>query len=669
MKLLKPWTPLCAEETGDGARLSVFGRTYTATATSPLASILSAGREILRAPMRFLLREDGEETVISSGFQHFLMDGASEAEADLLSTAEGREFVLNLSTHLEFDGCMSITLTVAPRGRSVAQCFGMEALRKADYRLDRLWIELPLTAEASRFFQYYPCLAGKHVLSAGGELTEAMALPHREQVFLTGEERGLLFCSESEEGWYPIGRRNAIELLPEEGGVTLRIRLLDGEPPAWQNATGARIDLTPITFRFGLEATPVKPMPEHLFAERAVHIDCYKKIPGDYCDFLSSPFADTGEVTYDRLARLGVNTLYIHEKWNDLQNSPRLTAETARRLREIVRECHARGIKVIPYFGYEMSTLAPYYGEMASESWRYAGPEGRAGWYRQPPQRNIRICQKSGFSEFFTEGIDRLMTAFGFDGIYLDGTAHVWPCENGEHGCGFTDEAGVRHATYPVWGTRKTMKRLCEIVCEKHGGIINCHAGSAFNLPALAFTSSLWDGEVFQTGFLHGRITSLPDGYFRALYTGRNIGIPIFLLTYLNPPVWDFHMALSTALPFGILPKVNDAGEPLAIISKIWETLDRFGVEGSEFLPYYGGACPVEASDGAVKVSAWQREGRLLAVLATTDRAADATFSVAAPHPRIANSLTGEILSEDGHATLTLRGFDFILLEISRAPL
>ena len=662
MKLLKPWTPLRAEETENGARISVYGRTYTATEASPLASILSQGCELLRAPVRFVLREDGEETVIDSGFLHFLMDGASDAEADLLSTAEGRCFLLNLATHTEFDGCMDITLTVAPRGRSVAQCFGMEKLRRSDYRLDRLWIEIPLTASAARFFQYHPQLAGQNVLTSGGEIREKMALPHREQVFLTGEDYGLLFCSESEEGWFPLGRENAIEILPDGEGVTLRIRLLDAEPIAWRDTRGGRIDLTPITFRFGLEATPVKPMPERLFEERAVHIDCYKKILEDYCDFLGSPFGDAGEVTYDRLVRLGVNTLYIHEKWNDLQNSPRLTAATARRLRTIVSECHARGIRVIPYFGYEMSTLAPYYGELSRDAWRFAGREGRAGWYRQPPQRNIRVCQKSSFSEFFTEGIDRLMAEFGFDGIYLDGTAYVSPCENGEHGCGFTDSRGVRHATYPVWGTRKTMKRLAEIVTEKYGGTINCHAGSAFNLPALAFTTSLWDGEVFQTGFLHGRIASLPDGYFRALYTGRNIGIPIFLLTYLNPPVWDFYMALSTALPFGILPKVNDAGEPLEIISGIWAALDRFGVEEAEFLPYYGGACPIEASDAAVKASAWQREGRILAVLASTDRETDATFTATFPYPRVTDALTGEPLSENGSVTLSLHGFSFRLV-------
>lgn len=663
MILQKPFTPLRAEETDDGVRISVYGRTYTASSKSPFASINSKGLELLYAPMRFVLREDGNDAIVDGGFTHFLMEGASDTEADILSTAESDQFILNLATHVEFDGCCDVSLTIAPRGRTVAQCYGMEAMKPYKYHLDRLWIEIPLTKEAARYYQFYPTLKDSDVLNSGGELSSSMALPHREQVMLTGEKAGLLFCSDSENGWLPLGRDNAIELLPNEDGAILRIRLIDTEPPAWRDATIYRFDLDPLTFRFGLMATPVKPMPEHPFAERAVHIDCYKKIPEDYCDFLASPFGDTGVITYDRLKDLGVNTLYIHEKWNDLQNSTRLTTKTARRLRTIIKECHERDIRVIPYFGYEMSTLAPYYREDHEESWRFDGPLGRAGWYRQPAQRNTRICQNSDYAKRFASEIDRLMTEYGFDGVYLDGTAHVWPCENGMHGCGFTDENGVRHETYPVWATRERMKALAEVVCEKHGGIINCHALSAFNLPALSFTTSLWDGEIFQWGFLHGKINSLPDGYFRALYTGRNIGIPIFLLTYLNPPLWDFHMALSTALPFGILPKVNDAGEPLEMISKIWKIFDNFGVEDAEWLPYYGKEHPVKANTEKAKISTWKKDGRLLVVVASTDRDADISLSLSFEQMKIRDAMKDEIISTDGKATLSLHGFDFYLIE------
>ena len=667
MKVMKPWTPLILKNNADRTEISVFGRTYRADSASFLSSIVSAGEELLAAPIRFVLCEDGEDYTTDGGWQCLPMANHDETYAEVVSTTESKQFVINTAIRTEFDGCMDISLTIVPRGRSVAQCFGFEALKPYEYRLDRFYMEIPLKREAAEYFQFHPQNKGTGVLESGGEVTGAMALPFKEQVFLTNDRAGLILFFESEEGFCPLGNSHAIEILPDEDTVVLRVRLLDAEPPVWRDQKGGRIDMDPITFRFGLMATPVKPMPDTIFSERAVHIDCYKKILEDYRDFLSSPFGDTDEITFDRLARLGVNTLYIHEKWNDLQNSVELTAPTAARLTYIIEEAHKRGMRVIPYFGYEMSTLAPYYLRMRDKVWRYEHDVCRGSWYRQPPQRNIRVCQKSEFSEYFCEGIDRLLSQYGFDGVYLDGTAYVSPCQNSAHGCGFTDKNGHRHNTYPVFGTRKTMKRLYEIVVEKHGGIINCHAGSAFNMPALSFATSLWDGEVFQSGFLKGEINELPDRYFRALYTGRNIGVPIYMLCYLTPPIWDFHMALSTTLPFGVIPKVNDAGEPLAIISRIWQVYEELDAEHAEFIPYYSDKeSGITASDPSVMVSAYRHDGHLLAIVATACRDADTTFTLQSEFSRLSDAISGEPLSENGTATLSLHGFDFKLIKATK---
>ena len=668
MKVMKPWTPLVLKTEENESEIGIYGRTYRADRRSFLSSIVSQGEELLSAPIRFVLCEDGEEYTTHDGWQIIPMEDHDETCAELLGTAESKQFILNTAMHTEFDGFTDITLTVVPRGRSVAQCFGFEALKPYGYRLDKLYMEIPLKKSAAEHFQFHPQNKGTGVFESGGEVTGAMALPFKEQVFLTNDRAGLILFFESEEGFCPFGNSHAIEILPDGDSVILRVRFLDAEPLAWRDQKGGRIDMDPITFRFGLMATPVKPMPDNIFSERAVHIDCYKKILEDYRDFLSSPFGDTDEVTFDRLARLGVNTLYIHEKWNDLQNSVELTAPTAARLRYIIKEAHERGMRVIPYFGYEMSTLAPNYLRMRDTVWRFEQTACRGSWYRQPPQRNIRVCQKSEFSDYFCEGIDRLLSQYGFDGVYLDGTAYVSPCQNSAHGCGFTDKNGVRHNTYPVFGTRKTMKRLYEIVVEKHGGIINCHAGSAFNMPALSFATSLWDGEVFQTGFLKGRINELPARYFRALYTGRNIGVPIYMLCYLNPPLWDFNMALSTALPFGVIPKVNDAGEPLEIISRIWRIYEEIDADHAEFIPYYSKKdSGMTASDPSVMVSTYRHNDCLLAIVATTRRDADTTFTITSEFSKLSDAISGEPLSENGTATLSLHGFDFKLIKAETA--
>ena len=100
------------------------------------------------------------------------------------------------------------------------------------------------------------------------------------------------------------------------------------------------------------------------------------------------------------------------------------------------------------------------------------------------------------------------------------------------------------------------------------------------------------------------------------------------------------------------------------MISRIWGIYDRMDVETAEFVPYYAeGEHPAAASDAAIKVSAYRHEDSALLILSSTDRDTDASFTVTAKYKKLYNAETGELISEDGTAALTLRGFDFILLE------
>ena len=366
-KVMRPWTPVIAEESGDSIKISVWGRENTFGKKSFIESMRSQGMELLASPMRVVGTEDGEAFTFEN-YETFLMANADERCAEVLSSAESNEFILDLAMKAEFDGFIDASLTVAPRGRSVKQIFGLESLRPYEYRLDRLWLEIPIKKECAKYCQIFPRPEGASPLDASKEINEPMSFSFKEQVLVANDDASFIISFESRELFVPIDSEKHIEIIPNNDEVLLRIRLFDEEPYDWREIDYSdpkeRTALTPKTFRFGIMTTPVKPMPKSLISERAVHIDCYKKIEKDYESFLGGEFENTGEITFDRLRRLGVNTLYIHEKWNDLQNSPLLTTRTSRRLRYIIDECHKRNIKVIPYFGYEISSLAPYYREM-----------------------------------------------------------------------------------------------------------------------------------------------------------------------------------------------------------------------------------------------------------------------------------------------------------------
>ena len=143
-----------------------------------------------------------------------------------------------------------------------------------------------------------------------------------------------------------------------------------------------------------------------LALELLLNYDGYKKILEEYDDFLSKPVVEgTDEIGFDRIKRLGVTTLLIHEKWNKTQNYWRISEPTRKLAKKIVDECHKRGIKVIPYFGYELSTLSPDFSEYATSLRVSQTGLNGGGWYRKPNQRDYVVCFNSKYADDFAEGI------------------------------------------------------------------------------------------------------------------------------------------------------------------------------------------------------------------------------------------------------------------------
>ncbi len=96
-----------------------------------------------------------------------------------------------------------------------------------------------------------------------------------------------------------------------------------------------------------------------------------------------------------------------------MQNSPFITDETAKRLCYIVTEAHKREIKVIPYFGYEISTFSPYWRTMGKKVMTKGGERGYEWiWYRYPYQRDVKVCYTSEWRNVFADGIEKLIDEF-----------------------------------------------------------------------------------------------------------------------------------------------------------------------------------------------------------------------------------------------------------------
>ncbi len=670
--------PAEIEKTDIGYDARVWNRTYKMGNSPLFDSIISGGEELLAGPIR-VVGLDGErplvwnfrdETVdMGDTTIRKMVDDDESTEKRFIRATQSERFVLNTQYSVDYDGCAKCMLSVMPRGRSVAQGFGLGAkVDNSPRTLDRFWLEVPLKKSVAKFYQYLPTFHPEYHHVDPIE-NENISLGFVSNIFVGNEDVGLSLFFDSDKNWQVEDKDKYVEIIVNEDDVVLRFHLIDRDPDCWLNKGGNGMGLLPIVFEFGVQATPVKPFPKNPFKEHNLHIDCYKKVFIDYESFLFEKKSEDGEIMIDRIARLGVDTLYLHEKWNDLQHSVDLTEETANRLVHIIDEAHKRGIKVIPYFGYELSSLSPMYHPDYAKYRKIRNERcmnQEDSWYRYPWQRATYVCNSSEYGEYFLNGIDKLMTKYGFDGIYLDGTLLSPPCINEAHGCGYRDREGNLRPTYNVWKIRDFSEKLYEIV-HRHGGIINFHASECMQTYNMAFVDSIWDGEVIQGPLLHGKVDEVPEVLFRCAYTGRNIGVPVQMLCYSNPPQWTFHQATANVLPFGILPKPVDVGEPLEEMDRIHKIYDAFPIEKAEWMPFYKNS--VECEKDIIRTSYFECGNKVLAIIANMKNVPSGDVRIKFPFviKSIVNAMTGESIEmQDSTIIVSFEKFDYLLLNIEK---
>ena len=609
--LPKPFIPVRAETNGLEHTVHVLGRDYTFGADGMLNSIISQGYELLAAPMRIVSLEDGEPSIWDNDYPENESESYVHTRTDeqiIISGAKQSErFVLDFINTVDYDGNIDIDMRLMPRGKTVAQVFGLADVKPVKFKLDRLWLEVPLKKEAISLYTMYPHSAmrfadgsynnPRSITIQSGKLPEmAASMPFKALLWLGNEERGLGWFSDNRKNWQPEDVNNCIEMIPQDDCVLLRIHFLDTHPAAWKKDYEKGMAYCPISFRFGFHATPVKEYPKNPFIHNAFHLDCGIKIKGNYMDFMAQ------NNRFDRLVEKGVTTLILHEKWNKTQNYGFISEYTEKQIKYICDECHKRGIKVLTYFGYEISSLAPDWDEKVEQVVRKDSDGTHpAGWWRVPFQRAQAVCVNSDvYTDMFLKGIIHVMDTCHTDGVYLDGTMHPFVCSSIEHGCGWYDAEGNIQPSYPVRAIRKLFKKLYYEVAVKRDGMINLH-DSIVNFTSMPYIHQFWNGEGLQEEVIHGLASDINLDYFRAEYLGRNIGVPTEMIVYANPPKWTFEQGIACAIIHGMLPRPNDIEHPLDLMGVIWKIFEKFPIAESEFKPYWSNN--VTVSHEKVKVT------------------------------------------------------------------
>ncbi|MBQ9921074.1 MAG: hypothetical protein IJO52_02720 [Clostridia bacterium] len=673
--LPKPFIPVNAETDGLEHTVHVLGRDYTFGADGMITSIKSQGHELLASPMRIVCEEDGAPSVWDDNYPDNESESYIHSRTDeqvIVSGAKQSErFILDFINTVDYDGNIDISMRLMPRGKTVAQTFGLAEIKPVQFKLDKLWLEVPLRKEAISLYTMYPHSAmrfadgtytnAKSITVQSGKLPEmAASMPFKALLWLGDEERGLGWFADNRKNWQPEDADNCIEIIPQDDCVLLRIHFLDTHPAAWKGDYSKGMTYRPISFRFGFHATPVKKYPDNPFIHNAFHLDCGIKIKGNYMDFLSR------DNRFDRLVEKGVTTLILHEKWNKNQNYGFISEYTEKQIKYICNECHKRGIKVLTYFGYEISSLAPDWDEKVENVvLRNSGGGFSAGWWRVPFQRAQAVCVNSDeHVDMFLNGIIHVMDTCHTDGVYLDGTMHPFTCCSFEHGCGWYDAEGNVQPSYPVRAIRRLFKKLYDEVAVKRDGMINVH-DSIVNFTAMPYIHQFWNGEGLQEEVIHGLSNDINLDYFRAEYLGRNMGVPTEMIVYANPPKWTFEQGIALSVIHGMLPRPNDIGHPLDLMGVIWKIFGKFPIEASEFKPYWNNN--VKTSNEKVKVTYYKYtalDGEVMLLAFAVNISGDPIENVTVEFEENVSKATDPERGENVGFTFGLDGYSYRILYI-----
>lgn len=570
------FTPLEVSNTLTSIKAKVWNRDIVFEKSLFPTSIKVGEKEILYAPIQLKAVFGDKEAKWEN--HYVIMHEKSDERALYTVSQSAEDIIVNADVTIEFDGFIKVDFRIIP--------FWNKPWAEGEPKrttLTGLYINIPLKNEFSYLYHYWPnCDSGvnlaNNVINSDATPNGKTTLAFKPYIWAGWENGGLGVACESDRNFYVDKKDECIVIDKNKEFTNIKISLLEHLPKEWQE----RPDIwannqKPIFYSFAFQPTPAKEFEKNNLKDwRAFHLYDVQNFP------IFDEVKENGDTLLEKIAKKGAKWLILHEDWTLIQNYGMPYDEKV--FKRFADDCHKLGMKLMVYFGYEISSLYPGFNEIADIQLN-KNLKGNfvGGWQRLPMQRDYTVCYNGGYSETFIKRVEYVMDNLGVDGIYTDGTYVPWECANDAHGCGYTDENGERHCTYPIYAVREHVKKLYKAVHER-GGRVDTHQSSCCLMPTLAFADSYFDGENIQP-FLKKDIRNLKTDSFRAEFMGTNLGIPCNFISYTTPE-FTMEMLSGITLIHNVFPRANKT-EDLEYISKLWEIYDDFETENAEWFPYW----------------------------------------------------------------------------------
>lgn len=593
-KVLPPWTSVeAAQKKADLVQVGIWGRQYDFGASTLLNQIETKKTNILNAPISLSGQMNGQK--INWQQTHVDLKHSSDTVAAIEQSGRDGNLSFQINSTTEFDGYTIFDCTVTAN---------------KSLNLEQLKIDIPLKSNAATLCYSDRGLPIKNKIrmseTYAGKVEGDLSFLF-SQVWIGNRDFGLYWQSESDQYWHNADKQKAIQVLPRGGTTYFRANFVD-TPVAMQ--AGQELH-----YKFALEATPVKPMQRDAWDLRIM-----RTLYGADLHFPERTVA--GKPVLEYIKDAGVRRLFINVNeiwpWPMPKNNDFTGA-----LHKAIDAIHDAGLKEHPYeihirFPVTVPEFDIYGAQITAMPMRpyvQAGvplhevPSKRPGpltlEYGADSQGAVIYCPKSqAAQDAYIHSLQKRLEIFGDDGVYLDGTGQIMPCENLLHDCGYIGEDGKIHPTYPVFAAREWIRRIYTVVKQHDpNGLVDLHYW--YLNPAQAVYADLtWSGEQWS----QLRKTGAPDGYvsaqmpldmFDTIFTGRQTGTPMEMLSYR---LGSTMKVCATSLLYDVPVRLNEGGRSMdillagtdktegryySVLTKLWKIRDKFGAEDAQKYFYW----------------------------------------------------------------------------------
>jgi len=561
-KVLPPWTPLQAQ----GTEISVWGRTYAfgGGRTMLPAEIRTAGAQVLSRPVALNLVSGGKPAPWQTQQVRLLSSSPTKAalEASASANVGGRPIRFRTAITAEYDGLMLFEVTC-------------DKLNEAP--LESLTLEIPVRAENAIYRHRY----GPTWIPTSGNVPPGEGVVDKTKwvpfAWLGDNDRGLFWFTEHDAAWADGQAENAIEIVRQGQEIVLRLNLLSkGQklPADWKLV-------------FGLQATPVKPIPRDWRKWRMTGVLAGHKVTARQNVQIVWPHANK----QDSLAAFG---------WPEAAD-PKLFAEH-------INGLHDQKLLAVPYLCLTWITDSTPEWQFFRPDWDMGGRDSsipEAGW-----RHAFALVSPNGrgYQDFIIYRTKQFVDRYGIDGSYHDQT-HPYMSNAVATGVGYTRD-GLPVRGTPILGYRELYRRNYALF--KGLGrptFLQAHMSGKVTIPVLAYEDSYLDGEHFRGVVKDSYLDVMTLDSFRCEYMGRQWGIMPFFLPEFDeenrPKVEPTRglMALLMIHDVAVWP-IWCNGQVVDVALK---ALDDFGWVDSTFIPYFDAKPPAATDLQDVYVSAYQR--------------------------------------------------------------